>query len=70
MASITEKYIIDTYLSLFENLSPISKMELLERLKKSLKRRQQDKDKDFFASFGAFGSEKSAEEIIKDIKEK
>jgi hypothetical protein len=33
-----EKNIIETYSNLLENLSSIGKLELLERLKKSLKR--------------------------------
>jgi len=64
-----EKYIIETYSGFFENLSSIGKIELLEKLAKSLKRDNKAKEKDFFKSFGAFASEKSAEEIALEIRE-
>lgn len=67
--TIAEKYIIETYSSLFEGLSAISKIELLEKLQKSLNIDHAARDKEFFKSFGAFGSVKSAEDIAKDIKE-
>jgi hypothetical protein len=64
-----EKNIIETYSNLLENLSSIGKLELLERLKKSLKREKKLKENDFFSSFGAFSSEKSPEKIVQEIKE-
>lgn len=68
--TITEQYIINTYSSMFENMSSVSKIELLQKLANSLKiEKRTDKYKDFFSSFGGFESDKSAEEIIKDIKE-
>lgn len=67
--TIAEKYIVETYSNLFEGLNSISKIELLEKLAKSLKRERKSKEKDFFKSFGAFGSEKSAENINREIKE-
>jgi hypothetical protein len=63
-----EIHIVETYSDLFENLSTDSKLDLIERLTKSLKRKKRDKDIDFFKSFGAFGSSKSAEVIAKDIR--
>ncbi len=51
--TIAEKYIVDTYSSLFERLNPTSKVELLEKLVKSLKKSEKKKYKDFFDSFGA-----------------
>jgi hypothetical protein len=65
----TEKYIIEAYSHLFESLSAISKLELLEKLAKSIRRDKKSNSKDFFKSFGAFESEKTAEEIAKEIKE-
>jgi hypothetical protein len=65
--TFTDKHIIETYSDLFEGLSPSSKMELIENLKKSLKTEEVCKDKNFYKSFGAFASGKSAETIIKDI---
>jgi len=54
---------VTTYSDLFEGLSSLNKIELIERLSKSLKVKELTKDSRFYQSFGAFGSEKSAEEI-------
>lgn len=64
-----EKHIIDTYSGLFESLSSGSKLELLERLAKSIRKGNKTKENDFFKSFGAFASDKPAEEIAKEIRE-
>lgn len=64
-----EKHIVETYLGIFEGLSSVSKLELLEKLAKSIRRDTKSKEKEFFKSFGAFASEKSAEDIAKEIKE-
>lgn len=64
----TDKHIVETYSVLFEGLSPLSKIELIETLSKSLKTDKTTKDREFYKSFGAFASEKTAEEIITDIK--
>ncbi|QTE23839.1 hypothetical protein [Polaribacter cellanae] len=66
--TVAEKYIVNTYSNLFEGLNSISKIELLEKLAKSLKKEVKNKNEDFFKSFGAFGSEKPAEEISEQIK--
>ncbi len=67
--TITEKYIIDTYSLMFDNMPSISKIELLQKLANSLKiEKKTDKEKVFFSSFGAFASDKSADEIVKEIK--
>lgn len=64
-----EKHIIETYSRVFEGLSSMSKLELLEKLARSIRKDSNAKEKDFFKSFGAFSSEKSAEEIVKEIKD-
>lgn len=64
-----ERHIVETYSELFESLSSASKLELLERLAKSIRKGRKSKEKDFFSSFGGFISEKPAEVIIKDIRE-
>ena len=64
----TDKHIVETYSGLFEGLSSVSKLELIESLSKSLKVEKKSKEATFFKSFGAFASSKSAEEIIKEIK--
>ncbi|KQB37229.1 hypothetical protein [Flavobacterium aquidurense] len=65
--TITDKNIIESYSDLFEGLSFSNKLELIERLTKSLKATK-SKENNFYKSFGAFSSEKSAEEIISEIK--
>ena len=66
--SYTEKHIVETYSGLLEGLSSESKIELIESLSKSLKSEKKNKENNFYKSFGAFASEKSAEEIIAEIK--
>lgn len=65
--TVTDKNILETYSNLFEGLSFSNKIELLQRLTKSLKGNK-SKENNFYKSFGAFASEKSAEDIISDIK--
>lgn len=67
--TIAEKNIVKSYSNLFDGLSSSSKIELLEKLTKSLRKDKKSRHKNFFESFGAFDSEKSAEEISKEIKE-
>lgn len=66
--SYADKHIVETYSILFDGLSSLSKIELIEKLTKSLKREKTVKEDVFFKSFGAFSNEKSAEEIISDLK--
>ena len=64
-----ERHIIETYSELFEGLSAVSKLELLERLAKSIRKGRKPKEEEFFRSFGAFASDKPAEEIAREIRE-
>lgn len=64
----TERHIIEAYSELLERLRSESKAELIEHLSKSLKTEKKNSESKFYKSFGAFASEKSAEEIIDDIK--
>lgn len=64
-----ERHIVESYSGLFERLSSVSKLELIERLAQSIKKGRASNEKDFFSSFGAFGSNKPAEEISKEIRE-
>lgn len=66
--SHAEKRILDTYSGLFEGLSSMSKIKLIESLARSLRAENKTSEKNFYKSFGAFASDKSAEEIIADIK--
>lgn len=65
--TVTYKNILESYSDLFEGLSFNNKIELIERLTKSLKIKK-SKENNFYKSFGAFASEKSAEEIVSGIK--
>lgn len=66
--TFTDKHIVEAYSTLFEGLNPISKLELIVRLSKSLKSDQKKKEHTFYKSFGAFASDKPAEDIIEEIK--
>jgi hypothetical protein len=66
--SYAERHIISSFSGLFNDLSFLSKIELIENLSKSLKTKNTTKDSKFYKSFRAFSSEKSAEEIVADIK--
>ncbi len=65
----SDRHIISAYSGLFEGLSTLSKIELIEALSKSLKKQVVDKEKDFFQSFGAFSDDKSADELVAELKE-
>ena len=67
--SITDKHIIDTYSKLFEGLDVETKIELIEKLTQSLKKENRSKESEFLKSFGAFESDKTADELIKEIRE-
>ncbi|PWK80098.1 hypothetical protein LX99_00562 [Mucilaginibacter oryzae] len=62
------KNIVDTYARLFEGLDTLTKLELIERLSKSLKKEKDLKESAFYKSFGAFETEKSAEDLVNEIK--
>ncbi len=66
--TFTERHIVETYAGLFEGLSSTSKIKLIESLSKSLKTENTTQENSFYKSFGAFASNKSAEEIIEEIK--
>jgi hypothetical protein len=64
----TEKHIADSYSLIYNGLNYNSKKELIKRLTKSLMLTSPKADS-FNQSFGAFSDEKTAEEIIFEIKE-
>ena len=67
--TVTEKHIIDTYSKLFEGLNPSTKIELIEKLTQSLKKDKKSKESEFLKSFGAFDSDKTADQLNKEIRE-
>ncbi|MFN2423886.1 MAG: hypothetical protein ABR572_08935 [Cryomorphaceae bacterium] len=64
-----ERQILESFSGLIDSLSSAGKLELIQRLAKSIKKGSVSREKDFFSSFGAFASGKSAEEINKEIRE-
>lgn len=66
--NFTDKHIIESYTNLLEGLNDNTKLELIDNLSKSIKQKKSVKENAFYKSFGAFVSDKSAEEIIKEIK--
>lgn len=61
--------LIDGYVRLLENMSPANKLELISKLTLSVKTDLSDKKPLFYKAFGAWDSNESAEQIIKDIRE-
>ena len=67
--TVANKNIVDAYSALFEGLDVTTKSKIVENLSDSIKRSESTRDGEaFFKAFGAFESEKSAEEIISEIK--
>lgn len=60
--------LIDGYVRLLENLSPSSKLDLISKLTQSVKTDISDKKSSFKKSFGAFESNKSADDLIIEIR--
>ena len=63
--TFTDKNIVESYL---EGLSSDEKLELIERLAKSLKDQRKKKEKALSDAFGSWSSDKSAEETVAEIK--
>lgn len=63
-----EKHIVETYAGLFEQLSQNTQLALLEKLGASIRKAKGPKENDFLQSFGAFGSEIAASEIMENLK--
>jgi hypothetical protein len=64
----TNTTILDGYVALLENLSPDNKLDLISKLTASVKMDLGNKKSTAKKSFGAFESEKTAEEIIEEIR--
>jgi hypothetical protein len=57
---------IDNYIGLIDNLEPKYKLEIIEKISKSLRSRKKITERK--STFGAFVSKKPAEEIIEDLR--
>jgi hypothetical protein len=67
--TVANRNIVDAYSALLEGLDMNTKSKIVENLSDSIKRSGTTSDgEEFFKAFGAFKSEKPAEEIISDIK--
>jgi hypothetical protein len=61
---------VDDYYGLLRNLSKETKLKLIEKLSNSITENTVSENDNFIDKFyGAFKSDKSAEEIIKEIRE-
>jgi hypothetical protein len=60
--------LIDGYVGLLDNLSTNNKLDLISKLTASVKTDLTNKKSSFKKAFGAFESKKTAEEIIKEIR--
>jgi len=58
---------INNYFEFLKNLSPPAKLELIEKLTKALKKDISGQKNQMKEAFGAWESDKSADEIIDDI---
>lgn len=60
--------ILQNYLGLLHNLNPTTKIELIEKLSKSIKKDIKPKKNRFENSFGAWHGDETADEIIAEIR--
>ena len=65
----TEINIIDSYYGLLKNLSLDNKLELIARLLDSMNSKKQVKKSNLKSKFGDFISEKTTDELIKDLRQ-
>jgi hypothetical protein len=61
--------VIDNYFGLLKNLSIDNKLELISKLSNSMKSSKKEESSSLSSLYGAFKSKKSADELIKDIRE-
>lgn len=60
--------LINSYLSLLENMSKQNKIDLISKLKKTVKKDTERGKTDFYNAFGSWDQSQSAEELIDSIK--
>jgi len=61
--------LINGYIRLLRNLSPANKLDLIEKLSKSLRLDLTSKRKSLKQAFGAFQSDQSADELIRELRD-
>ncbi len=60
--------LIENYFGLIRNLSPEIKLNLIEKITKTLKENLSIKENSIIAAFGAWDSDNSADDIIIELK--
>ncbi|MCP9770825.1 hypothetical protein EGI22_23220 [Lacihabitans sp. LS3-19] len=66
--TVTEKNIISTFKTFLRSYSLSSRETIYKKVGKSKKTNSKIKEEDFFKTFGSFSDNKSAEEIISNLK--
>ena len=61
--------LIENYIGLIRNLSPENKLDIIEKISKTLKRDFKKKKNSINDSFGAWNSKKTADEIISELRD-
>ncbi|MCD4737072.1 MAG: hypothetical protein K8R53_13595 [Bacteroidales bacterium] len=64
----TSAEILNNYLGLLRNLNHDTKLELIKKLVKSIKKDKSSMENCFERSFGALEDKKSADQIIEELK--
>lgn len=61
--------LINSYFDLFQRLSSEAKQALISKLTKSMRSEEKNQTASLFSTFGAFEDDKTAQEIISEIKD-
>lgn len=69
MKTNTNTVLIDNYFGLLSSLSRENKIKLIEKLSNSIDNEAAEKENVVVKFFGAFKSQKSAEGLVKEIRE-
>jgi hypothetical protein len=67
-ASDVDINLVDSYYTLLKSLSPNNKLELIERLSKSLKTTKLKKDTSWESLFGSWELDQSTDTFIEELK--
>lgn len=65
---ITDKNLLEGYIKLLDNLNSTVKLDIISKLSLSIKKGSAKKNKSIHKAFGAWVSNQSAEEIVKEIR--
>lgn len=65
----SENSIIEGYIRLLDNLSPVSKLDLMSRLIQSVKSDFVVRKKSFLKAFGGWDGDESADDLVANIRE-